>query len=206
VPVNISLGYQQVDTYEGGADVATQFVNAFFCDAGSPWLTFRGNLSDQLVWECCVITIDQETFTQFLSGAEGTANTASPGSAIAVQFDVMPANPHPSKRAGRFFLPGILEADIENGGFTEAFHTQLRAFAASMKVLLDPVDSDVVFALMPHGKYRDKNGDTADVLAQAAFHNPFVKVIGNRKPDLCTAFTGAGSGNPFTPIVVPPPV
>jgi hypothetical protein len=60
------------------------------------------------------------------------------------------------------------------------------------------------YHLVPHAKYRDREGGIDDVLASVPYPNLMTKIIGSRRSDACQAFLSGGDGGGFEEIIVPP--
>lgn len=210
VPVAITMAYRQDEDDDPVVSPGRDLINGWFNEAGGPWLSIRGNISDQLIWECATDTWADQSETVFLSGGSGTAVGPSMPSPHAIQMNIPAFSPHrtgpgPHFNEGRFFLPGIMIEFTQRSGYTGAFNSSLVVFAASLLEVDGIGGPPPRFVLMPHARYRDPVGGVANAEAGLPSNHPFIKIIGNRRADQCTTFTG-GSGAGFDPIVIPPPV
>lgn len=205
VPVAISLAYQQEELDPPLISPGRDLISSWFLVQGGPWDFIREDLSDQLTFDCAVAAWGTEVETVYLTGASGLATTPSLPSTHCVQMNIPALFPHPGASEGRFYMPGFLVAQTNRSGYSTAFNARMVLWA-SVLLALDGYTSTFsgAWRLVPHGKYLDAGGGTDQVHAWLPYHNPWVKVIGNRRADGCAAFTGGGAGD-FDPITIPPP-
>ena len=207
VPVAIGMAYKQIGDDPVGVNAGRQLIDKWFNTAavdGGPWRQIRGFLTDALNWECAIDTFGDGVITVFLTDANGTNANASYPSPCCAQINIPASNPVETSREGRFFLPGVAIEDGLDFTFRQLFHNALRTFATNL-VEIDDLGGGQGprYHLMPHAEYLGLAGDPADVFAFTPYHDCFIKVLGSRRSDACTAFVATG-GAGFAPIVVVP--
>ena len=202
VPVAISLAYKQVEPDPALPETpGRRLVEAWFTEANGPWTWIVNFISEQLSWECAVVTYGSTVETILLQNGMGVATTPSLPTTQSLQVDIPGSAPHRSKRPGRFYMPGFLVEHVERG----AWKSTALAILRTWMVRLEQVDNDggaFRFLLYPHYGYRDVGGGTSEFASNPYFH-PFVKVIANRQADDCGTFA-ATQNLIFNPIEVRP--
>jgi len=204
VPVAVSLAYLQEETDDPTISPGRDLISSWFLNTGGPWDYIREDMSDQLIWTCAVSVWGANVDTVYLADANGLSATASVPSTDAIQMNIPALFPHPDADEGRFFWPGFLLSHCNRSGFTSAFNIKLNVWEVVLLSLEGYTSSQSgAWSLVPHAKYLDAAGTTGQVKAWRPYHNEFVKVLGNRRPAGCAAFTGGGDGD-FNPITIPP--
>lgn len=205
VPIAISLAYQQKINDAVGIDPGEDLVESWFGNVGGPWDLLRALLVEDLVWTCGQSSWADRTSAVFLTGGAGLVLTASLPSTHCIQFNVPAVFPHTLAYEGRFYMPGIPVSAVNRSGFTETMNNALVVAEAAM-ISIDAAGANQpdAYRLVPHAKYLDEGQSTQQIDAFAPFHDMFVKVIGARRPDGCTAFVGGGGGD-FGEFDIPAP-
>ena len=205
VPIAISVAYRQDIADPANETPGRDLVTAFFTQAGGPWDLLRALLTDELEFNCVSTAWGQQSDTTFLSDATGSLDEPSTPSSLCAQVNIPALFPYPGSNEGRFFLPGIPVSALDRSGFNTTFTTaMLSVFQAMLQLDSAATSTANAYYLVPHAKYVDQAGGTANAEAYLPYLSPFQKNLGNRRPDQCGAFVGGGGGN-FSPIVVPPP-
>jgi hypothetical protein len=207
VPISINLAYVQRLENLGDEDPARTLVDAWFNDANGPWQVVRPILSNALLFQCATVRragFVSQLFLDSVPGANDTPGTPSP---LALQINIPAQFPHPASSAGRFYLPGIPANEIVECGVSTALIDQVEVFCeALMGVGLSAANPQLRrFVLIPHAKYVDANGGTADIHASRPHLVSFVKVVSSRRSDACTTFINSDDAGGFETIEVTPP-
>lgn len=204
VPVSISLAYRQEFADPPNERPGRDLIESWFTTILGPWFQIRQFLTDDLIWECATSSYGGLVDTVFLQDAKGTSPDSSTPSTVCAQFNIPPLFPHENGKEGRFYLPGIRMDDLNRSGFSQTLNSQFVVFAQSLlSIQSAATGANDSYRLVPHGKYRDRDGLVDNAEAFLPYVTEFVKVLGSRRADACGAFV-AGGGGEFKPIIVPP--
>jgi len=200
-PFSVSLAYKQIQaTPNDGLDLVT----AFWGDGG-PGQQWMGWASDKLSAQCMSWSSPTDIGAALLEERTGLIATIAMPPVVAVLFHLRPLTPYygvsPSKPkydVGRFFLPGIVVADVFEFQPTGTFLVSLLEFGSRCLEL--EVDGDPAFRLVPFPKWVDPPGGESTV--RSCVPDALLRRIKTRRPNTCELFAGAGQtgGRPTIPL------
>jgi len=203
-PVAISMAYRQDRDDPASVTPGRDLALSWFTNVGGPWWFWRTLLSDQLKWDCVTTAWPGNAETTFLEMAMGDDDGRSTPSPICAQVNVPALRPHPNKKEGRFYMPGLPASALQRSGYTQQFQSNVQVPLQAMLRISSVTDQvNNAYYLVPHAGYRDAQLSTLNAEAYLPYLNLFVKALARRKTDTCGAFLGGGGGD-FIPGVVPP--
>lgn len=202
-PVAISMAYRQDRDDPANVTPGRDLALSWFTGVGGPWWFFQNLLCDDLKWDCVSTAWPGNADTTFLQNIQGSVNTPATPSPICAQVNVPALRPHENKHEGRFYLPGIPVAAVQRSGFTQLFQSNVQVPLQAMLRISSVTDFfNNAYYLVPHAKYVDDQGTSANAEAYLPYLNLFLKALGARKTNACGAFLGGGGGD-FNPGVGP---
>lgn len=195
VPVAITMAYIQKAPDPPVVSPGLDLIEAWFANVGGPWANIKGFLDEDMRFDCASSAFGENVDTMFLTDANGEAIGDSLPSTHCIQMNVPAVIPHPDGHEGRFYVPGIMLANVTRSGYSSNFNAQLKVFAAALLLLDSPNGGGVeAYQLIPHAGFRNTVGTTQGIDAFLPYNSEFVKVLGSRRADQCSAFTGGGAG------------
>ena len=202
VPIAFGIAYEQLGDGPASGNPGRDLITSWCNQPAGPWQNLAVVLDSTLQFDCASSSHDDRVETVFLSGCNGDNVGSSLPSTHAIQFNFPFLNPYDPSYEGRMFIPGIPSTNTLRSGFTANMNSQLVVVCAAL-LEIDSLEEPgaVSYRLMPHAKALNQP-QVKPAQAYLPYVSEFVKVIGNRRSDQCSAFTGGGTGG-FAPIVVP---
>ena len=201
-PFSVSVAYQQIAvTDDNGLDIA----KSFWADGGpgTEWIAIS---SDKLKPQCMSWSSPTDVGAALLEDRVGLLTTKAMPPVTAVLFHLRPATPWPGAvlskpkyDVGRFFLPGLVNAQCREYQLTSAAITLYRVVGNLMLELF--VGPGPAFRLVPFPKWVEPAG--GEMVVRNIQPDALIRRIKTRRPNTCELFAGAGQtgGRPSIPAV-----
>jgi hypothetical protein len=192
-PYSFSLAYAQLQPVDGNPGLA--LATAWWA-VGGPGPAFLGASSDKLKALCMQWSSPTDVGAVLLQdkqGANDESLTLPP--TVAVMFHIRPLTPWPgSNRAkpkydvGRFFLPGVVNDNIDEFQLNSGGFTAYRSFSNACVNI--QIGGATAFRLVAFPEFVTPPG--GDVGARSCQPDALLRRIKTRKPNACELFAGTG--------------
>lgn len=213
-PVAFGLEYVQLQPDIPGEPPGKSLIDGWFADSGSPWVQIRSNLSADLSITCVSWSSDSSKGASFLTTNNTGVVTASPSmpTTCNVMMHIRARGPHPGSNpqkpkyyGGRFFMPGLVQADVFRSFLAASARTAWGLFGFLCINIAPAGQTGTMFRLMPFLEFvpNPLGGTGAEITAVHCFPDALIRRLKTRKPNSCQ-IAGAQGVPPGGLITTPP--
>lgn len=213
-PVAFGLDYLQIQPDIPGEDPGKSLVDGWFLDANAPWLNIRVRLSSELAITCISWSSPSSKGATFVtSNATGLDNiNPSMPTTVAVMMHIRARGPHPGPNpakpryfGGRFFMPGVVQTDVQRSWLNQITRTPWGLFGSLCVNIAPAGQTGTMFRLMPFADFvpNPLGGPGAEITAVHCFPDPIIRRLKTRKPTTCQIVGAQGLPPGALPLPIP---
>lgn len=193
-PFSVNLSYAQIQPLDdAGLALATAWCDGI--DTASPLSQWLAMASNKLAPRCFAWSSPTDVGAAIIDSRQGEIATAAMPPTSAVLFHLRPRSPWPGAvynkpkyDVGRFYLPGLVMAQVDRFLLTSAALTIYRAFGTALLEL--EVDSVPTFRLVAFPEFVAH--PDGELTVRSAEPDSIIRRIKTRRPNTCELYAGTG--------------